>query len=209
MSTIVPIMGTMRSPSRMSLADALFSRTQQRVLGILFGEPEKSFYANEIFRRAGPGRGAVQRELQRLEESKLAVVTRIGNQKHYRANQDAPIFAELRSIMAKTAGVADPISKALAPLKKKIELAFVYGSVARGEAHAGSDVDLLIVAGDLTLEKVYARLAAAESIIGRKINALLFTPREFRHRRANGNAFLAKVLSGEMIPLIGPPDAEA
>lgn len=202
-------MGTTRtSSSKSSLANALFSRTQQRVLGILFGEPEKSFYATEVIRRAGCGRGTVQRELQRLEESRLAVVTRIGNQKHYRANRDAPIFSELRSIMAKTSGLADPITKALAPLSRKIELAFVYGSVARGEAHAGSDVDLLVVARDLTLEKVYARLAAAENTIGRKINALLLTPDEFRRRRANPNAFLGKVLSGEMIPLIGTLDAE-
>lgn len=213
MGTIVPEMGTLHStppkqPPRTSLADALFSLTQQRVLGLLFGDPERSFFATEIFQRAGSGRGTVQRELERLVDSGLVVVMRIGNQKHYRANPDAPIFAELRSIILKTSGIADPLLAALAPLKKKIDLAFVYGSVARGEAHAGSDVDLLVVARDLTLEKLYTRLAVAEATIGRRINPTLLTPAEFRRRRSSENSFVVKVLEGEMIPLFGTIDAE-
>ena len=186
-----------------SLADALFSSTQQRVLGILYGDPERSFFATEIFKRAGSGRGAVQRELVRLVDSGLAVVTVVGNQKHYRANPEAPIFSELRSIVLKTSGLADPLAEALAPLAKKVDLAFVYGSVARGEAHAGSDVDLLVVASGLTLEQLYARLARAETAIGRRVHPLLLTPAEFRRRRAGGNPFMAKILKGDIIPLIG------
>lgn len=132
--------------THLSLADALFSRTQQRVLGILYGAAERSFFATEIIDRAASGRGSVQRELERLLASGLAIVTPIGNQKHYRANPDSPIFAELRSIVLKTSGLAQPIFDTLKPLLKKIDLALIYGSVARGEAHAGSDVDLLVVA---------------------------------------------------------------
>jgi predicted nucleotidyltransferase len=206
-------MGTTRAPSapppvtRTSLADALFSQTQQRVLGILYGDPERSFFATEIIRRAGSGRGSVQRELERLVDSGLAVVTPIGNQKHYRANREAPIFAELRSIILKTSGLAEPLRDALAPLANKIELALVYGSVARGEAHAGSDVDLLVVARDVTLEQLYTRLAPAEQIIGRPIRPTLLTPAELQHRRAARNPFIEKVLSGETIPLIGSVNA--
>ncbi|HYC93429.1 MAG TPA: nucleotidyltransferase domain-containing protein [Thermoanaerobaculia bacterium] len=189
--------------TRLSLADALFSGTRQRVLGLLFGHPERSFFATEIFQRAGSGRGAVQRELERLVDSGLAVVTRVGNQKHYQANAEAPIFSELRSIVLKTSGLAQPLCDALAPLAKKIELALVYGSVARGEAHAGSDVDLLVVARDLSLAQLYARLLRAEGKIGRKINPTLLTPAELRDRRAEGNPFLKKVLSGDTIALIG------
>jgi predicted nucleotidyltransferase/transcriptional regulator with XRE-family HTH domain len=196
--TIVPGMGI-----RSSLADALFSATQQRVLGLLYGHPDRSFFATEIFERVGSGRGTVQRELERLVDSGLAVMTRVGNQKHYRANREAPIFSELRSIVLKTSGLAEPLREALAPLAKKIELALVYGSVARGDAHAGSDVDLLVVARDLTLAQLYTRLLGAEKATGRKINPTLLTPVEFCDRRAEGNPFLKKVLSGDTIALIG------
>jgi predicted nucleotidyltransferase len=201
-------MGTIARKARTSLADALFSGTQQRVLGILYGEPERSFYVTEIFQRAAAGRGTVQRELARLADSGLVLVTRIGNQKHYRANQATPIFSELRSIVMKTIGLADPITDALAPLAKKIDLALIYGSVARGEAHARSDVDLLIVARDVALAQVYARLAPAEASIGRPIHVMLLRPAEFRSRRASDNAFLRKTLAGDTIPLIGRIDAE-
>lgn len=216
MGTIVPVMGTRTSAPRntstsrshSSVANALFSRTRQRVLGVLFGAPERSFFATEIFERVGSGRGTVQRELERLVASGLLVVSRIGNQKHYQANASSPIFQELRSIVLKTSGLAEPLRDALAPLGNKIDLALVYGSIARGEAHAGSDVDLLVVARNLTLEQLFSRLARVERAIGRKINPTLHTPDEFRRRREKKNAFLQKVLTGDTIPLIGSLDAE-
>jgi len=209
MGTIVPEMGTRRSPDRISLATALFSRTQQRVLGLLYGNPERSYFATEIFEQAGAGRGTVQRELERLGNSGLATVTRIGNQKHYRANPDTPIFSELSSIILKTSGLAEPLRDSLAPLAGKIDLALIYGSVARGEAHGGSDVYLLVVASGLTLERLFSRLERAERTIGRKISPTLLTPDEFRSRRRDGNSFLKKVLSGKTIPLIGSVDGAA
>jgi predicted nucleotidyltransferase len=200
---IVPEMGT-----RSNLSDALFTQTQKRVLGLLYGHPDESFFATEIFRRTGGGRGTVQRELQRLVSSGLVLVTPVGNQKHYRANKNSPIFAELRSIIVKTSGIGEPLRDALAPLARKIDVALVYGSVARGEAHAGSDVDLLVVAADVRLEQLFARLERAERAIGRKINPTLLTPDEFARRRHNGNVFLTKVLSRPVIPLIGKVDGE-
>ncbi|HET8775800.1 MAG TPA: nucleotidyltransferase domain-containing protein [Thermoanaerobaculia bacterium] len=201
-------MGIRSRRARTSLADALFSRTQQRVLGILYGDPARSYFATEIFNRAASGRGTVQRELERLVDSGLVTMTQVGNQKHYRANPQAPIFTELRSIVLKTSGLIQPLAEALAPLLKKIDLALVYGSVARGEAHAGSDVDLLVVARDLTLEQLHARLARAEAEIGRAIHPTLLTPAELRKRRERGNPFLEKVLAGEIIPVVGSVDAE-
>lgn len=203
MGTIVPKMGT----KRLSIADALFSRTQQRVLGLLFGDPGNSFFENEIFRRAAAGRGTVQRELERLVASGLVTANVVGNQKHFRANASSPVFEELRSIVVKTTGIAEPIRHALRPLASHVDIALVYGSVARGEAHAGSDIDLLIVARDLTLEQVYSRLAAAEKSLGRKINPTLYTPGEFRKQRRT-SSFLQKVLAGPVIPLIGIVNGE-
>ncbi|MDP9190105.1 MAG: winged helix-turn-helix domain-containing protein [Acidobacteriota bacterium] len=198
-------MGT-RTTQRVTIADALFSRTQQRVLGILFGEPARSFFANEIIQRAGTGRGTVQRELERLHASGLVTVRQVGNQKHYQANAVSPVFRELRSILLKTTRLAGPIQAALRPLRKNIELALIYGSVARGEDIAASDVDLLVVADDLLLEALLSRLEKAERDIGRPIHPTLYTRAEFGNRRRN-NAFVKKVLAGPVIPLIGSVDA--
>lgn len=126
-------------------SDALFTKTQQRVLAVLFGQSQRSFYANEIIGLAQSGSGAVQRELACLEASGLVTVHRVGNQKHYQANYDAPIFDELRGIVMKTFGVADVLRAALQPLWPLVELAFVYGSLAKGTEHAGSDVDLMVI----------------------------------------------------------------
>ena len=206
---IVPEMGTRSKSARTNLSDALFSRTQQRVLGLLFGNSDRSFCATEIFDRTGGGRGTVQRELARLVSSGLVLMTRIGNQTHYRANEASPIFSELRAIIVRTSGIAEPIREALGPLAARIDLALIYGSVARNEAHAASDIDLLVVASDITLEQLFSRLARAERSVGRKVNPTLLTPDEFRRRRQNGNSFLKKILAGAVIPLIGSADAEA
>src|SRR5437667_10498056 len=113
LSTILPNMGTMAET--VSLSNALFSKVQQRVLALIFGQPERSFYTSEIVRSVRSGTGAVERELSRLQRSGLVSVERIGNQKHYRANQDSPIFQELRGLVVKTVGLAEPIRKSLQP----------------------------------------------------------------------------------------------
>ncbi|HEX5083425.1 MAG TPA: nucleotidyltransferase domain-containing protein [Blastocatellia bacterium] len=189
------------------MAGALFTATQQRVLGLLFGQPDRSFFATELIGLAGSGSGAVQRELQRLAESGLVNVSRVGNQKHYRANRAAPIFRELRGIAVKTFGPAGVLREALAPLAGRIAAAWLFGSVARRSDHARSDIDVLIVAGDLALESVYAALRPAEKRLGRRVSPMLYTPAEFRRRREAGESVLSKVMSGERILLVGEGDA--
>jgi predicted nucleotidyltransferase len=198
--------GPAKSVSRTSLSDALFTKTQQRVLALLFGQPERSFFATELIGLTKSGSGAVQRELKRLSDSGLAVVTKVGNQTHFQANPVAPVFAELRGIVLKTVGVVEPLRSALASLAEHVELAIVFGSVAKRTDTAFSDVDLLIVSDSLTLEKTYSALAAAERQIARKINVTLYTPDEFRRRRAEGQPFLTRVLAEEWLLLIGDPD---
>ncbi len=197
--------------ARASLADVLFTSTQQRVLALLFGQPSRSFFASELIQLAGSGSGAVQRELKRLGDSGLVTVTRIGKQKHYQANPTSPVFEELRSLVIKTVAMVDPLRHALEPLAKQISLALVYGSVAKGSDTAASDIDLLVVADDLTLESLYAALAPVEPTLGRKINPTLYTPQEFAERKAARNAFVTRVLTGDHLALIGnvdePPSA--
>src|SRR5689334_22338152 len=151
---IMPNMGTIRKASKSpqmkrvlpgrpvtGLADALFSRTQQRVLALLFGQPDRSFYASEVIALAGGGSGAVQRELARLTESGLVTLRPLGKQKYYQANPESPLFSELRGIVEKTVGLVEPLRAALMPLSAKIHAAFVFGSVAKREDSASSDID--------------------------------------------------------------------
>ena len=185
------------------IADALFTTTQQRVLSLLFGQPSRSFFASELIELTGSGSGAVQRELKRLASSGLVTVTRIGRQKHYRANDASPVFEELCGLVVKTVAMIEPIRRALEPLADRIMLALVYGSVAKGTDTTASDIDLLIVADELTLEEMYVALAPVEARLDRKINPALYTSNEFAVRMAAGNAFLTRVLAGEHMVLIG------
>jgi predicted nucleotidyltransferase len=209
LGTIVPVLGTRRTklratgPKSQSLADALFSKTQQRVLGLLFGQPDRSFFTKEIIRAASGGAGATQRELARLEKSDIVRASRVGNQKHYQANRANPLFKELRAIVLKTFGIAEPLREALKPLSDRIALALVYGSIAKGDDRGGSDIDLLVVARDVTLEQLFSLLAPAEKGLGRRINPTLYTPDEFRRRRRTKNPFLENVMRGKTLPLIG------
>lgn len=196
-----------RKAGQHSLADALFTATQQRLLGLLFGQPERSFFVTELIELADVGRGAVQRELARLARSELVVTERHGNQKHYRANPDSPVYAELCSIVGKTVGIAEKIRAALEPLRSRLSLALIYGSVAKQDDAASSDIDLLVVSDDLTLEDLYANLATVERQLGRRVNPTLYTDSEFRQRRSDNNAFLSRVLAGPTVMLEGQLDA--
>lgn len=207
----MPIMGTpSHSVDRSSprgLADALFSSTQQRVLGFLFGQPERSFFANELIGLVGAGSGAVQRELKRLSDSGLVTVTRRGNQKHFQANPASPIFDELCAIARKTFGLAGPLREALAPLAGRIDAAFVYGSIAKKSDTAASDIDLMVVSDDLTYADLFAALEALALELGRAVNPTVYTRAELARRVADGNAFVTRVLAQPKLWVIGDEHA--
>lgn len=192
-----------KSSQGVSIADALFTSTQQKVLSILFGQPGRSFYASELIALAGAGSGAVQRELKRLAKSGILVTRTIGNQKHYQANADSPIYGEIFQIVRKTFGLTKPLSEALLSIADKIDLAFVYGSVAKKTDHSNSDVDLLIVSNTLKLEELFSILLPVENEIRREINPTLLSWEEFNQRRTTTESFLNRVLQGEIIELIG------
>lgn len=204
LGTIMPIMGTdMRHRIVGSLADALFTTTQQRVLAQLFGQPTRSFYATELITLTGGGSGAVQRELARLEASGLIVSERRGSQKHYQANPDSPLFDELCSIIGKTVGLAEPLREALKPLAPQIKAAFVYGSVAKRQDTARSDIDLMVVSDSLDFATVVGAIYPLEEKLGRPINPNIFKTEEFARRRKEGAGFLSRVAEQPKLWIIG------
>jgi predicted nucleotidyltransferase len=189
--------------SRTGFSDALFSGTRQRVLGILFGQPTRSFYANELISLAARGSGAVQRELATLSNSGLVTVKAVGNQKHYQANPNSPIFTELCSIVQKTIGLADPLRKALEPLASQIIAAFVYGSVARKTDTANSDIDLMLLSDEISYGELFSTLENAGNQLGRPVNPTILTLDEFQQRLTNHDSFLTRVMEQPKIWIIG------
>lgn len=201
---IKPNMGIKDHPIESSaLANALFPKVRQRVLAVLFGTPDRSYYANEIIALAQSGTGAVQRELADLTAAGLLTVSKQGNQKHYQANAHAPVFAELRSLVVKTMGLADVLRTALAPLAAQMEAAFIYGSVARQQDTAHSDVDVMIVTSSLGYGEVFGTLEGATASLGRKVNPTLYTPADWAKRMQKDNAFVTRVWQQPKIWLIG------
>lgn len=194
-------------PKDTAMADALFTHSQQKVLGLLFVQADRQFYVNEMLRLTGAGKGALQRELARLESAGLVRVTRLGNQKRYQANREAPIYEELRGIVLKTFGLAFVLGEALSPVADRVRAAFVFGSVAKGGDHADSDVDLLVISDVLTYADVLAVLEPADARLGRKVNPAIYSLADWQRRRAQNNAFVSRVMEGPKIWLLGSDDA--
>jgi predicted nucleotidyltransferase len=185
------------------IADALFTKVQQRVLAVLFGNPGRSFYGNEVIALAGSGTGAVQRELARLEAAGLVTVTRVGKQKHYQANAAAPVFEELRGLVLKSSGLVDVLRAALAPLAPQIHAAFVYGSVAKGQDTAQSDIDLMVVSDSLSYADLFTVLEEATNRLGRTVNPTVYSQQELDQRVRADNAFVKRVLAQPNLWVLG------
>jgi uncharacterized protein len=185
-----------------SVAEVLFGRTRRSVLALLYGHSDEAFYLRQIARRIGTSVGAVQREVRQLADAGLIGRSAQGNQVLYRANAQSPVFRELKSLIAKTAGARDVIAEALLPLGGRIRAAFVYGSVARQEETSDSDVDLLVV-GQASFRELVVRLQPAQKTLGREVNPTVYSANEFRRKVRAGNHFLAGVLEGEKLFVVG------
>ena len=180
----------------------MFGKTQRALLALFFARPEQSFYLRQIVRLAGIGQGAAQRELARWVEAGLLVRTQRGHQVHFQANRESPVFAELKALTVKTAGVADVLREALAAVADRVTLAFVHGSVARGTEKAGSDVDVVVV-GKVRFGAVAAALSEAQAVLGREVNPMVYSEREFRDKVNAGHHFLKTVMDEPKLFLIG------
>ncbi|MEA2835549.1 MAG: hypothetical protein QOD89_99 [Bradyrhizobium sp.] len=186
-----------------SLSSALFSNVQKRVLGLIFGQPGRSFYTSEIMRNVRSGTGAVERELTRLKDSGLVSVQRIGNQKHYRANADSPIFEELRSLVRKTVALTEPLKESLEPIAKTIDTAFIYGSFAKGTDTAASDIDLMVIGDDLDYAGLFSAALDAETKLGRKVSPTLLSHTDWIKKSNDPGSFVSKARKLPKIFVIG------
>jgi predicted nucleotidyltransferase len=203
---IIPEMGKARTAEPTGIADALFTPVQQRVLGLLFGQPERRFQSAELIRLAHGGTGAVHRQLTRLEASGLVTVTRSGNQKHYQARGDSPVFPDLHGLVVKTVGLVEPIREALGRLAPRIRAAFAFGSFAKRTERASSDVDLLVLSDTLTYADLFEALQVAEAVLSRSVNPTVFTLAEWRARLGEADSFASRVASQPRILVFGTED---
>lgn len=187
----------------MSIASALFSDSQSRVLRWLFGQPDREFHLSELRRLSGLGSASLQRELNRLAEAGLVRSERVGNLRRFQANSTSPVYAEMVSLTRKTLGIEPILREALLNLGTELHAAWVYGSVAKATDTAQSDIDVMLVGENLTLGKILELLVPLESQLGRKINPTCYSRTEFEHRRADPDSFVNRVLAQPVLSLVG------
>jgi len=193
------------SKGQSGLGAELFGKTRSALLALLFRNTDRSFHYREIIRSLDTGPGAVQKELAHLTAMGLIVRYRVGNQVHYQANVSSSIFPELKSLLAKTSGVAESLRQALIPLADRISVSFIYGSFAKGTETADSDVDVIII-GSGTFSEVNTALSEAQDKLGREINPSVYPVEEFVSKLSNGNHFLVSIVDEPKIFVIGSQD---
>lgn len=193
------------STSSAALSDVLFGQIRGAVLALLYGQADKSFYVRQIARHVNASVGAVQRELEKLAQVDLIVRASVGNQVFYQVNQRNPVFTEMRALVSKTVGIFNILRSALEQLAERVAIAFVYGSVARQEEKAESDIDLMII-GNIELDDVLASLSEAEATLGRTVNPTVYSVHEFKKKLEEGNHFLNAVVNGNKVFVIGNED---
>jgi predicted nucleotidyltransferase len=198
----------MGTPSKQpgGLAEALFSPVQQRVLGLLYEQPQRRFQSAELIRLAGSGTGAAHRLLTRLADAGIVTVTRSGNQKHYQANRQSPIFTELHRLVVKTVGVVGPLRRALAPFAKSIAAAFVYGSVAKQTDSSRSDIDVMVISDSVSYADLFRALEATERLLARPVSPNVMTRAEWHAKRRQPGSFAGRVAKQPRLFLIGSDD---
>jgi predicted nucleotidyltransferase len=188
------------------LAEALFPQVRLRVLGLLFGQPQRRFQTSEIIRLAESGFGAVHRELERLSRAGILNVSTVGNGKFYQANQTSPLFDELRHIVLKTVGLVEPIRAALRKFHDRIEVAFVYGSIAKRTDTASSDIDLMVIGRDLSYADIYGSLHRAEKSLQRTVSPNVASPQEWKRMLKEKRSFASRISQQDKLFVFGDED---
>ena len=184
------------------LSSLLFSDYRRRVLGLLLLHPDTSYHVRELARLTGTSAGTLHKELTKLTAGGILRRQEVGNQVRYSADRDCPVFDELASILRKTSGLVDVLAVALSSVEKKIALAFVFGSMARGEQQSSSDVDVMLV-GSLGFAEAVQVLHPVQATLQREINPVVYSLQEFRRRAASDDSFIREVLSRPKLFVVG------
>jgi predicted nucleotidyltransferase len=184
------------------LASSLFGKTRRSILALFYGHSDESFYVRQVLKIVNVGSGVVQREIEKLTASGILIRMEKGNQVHYTANKDCPIFEELKNLVMKTFGLVDVLKAALMPLAPKISVAFIYGSFAQGQQNASSDVDLMVV-GEVSFSDVVGAVLPVQTKLRREVNPTVYSVKELRAKLSEKHHFLTSVLEREKIFLIG------
>lgn len=185
-----------------SPVETLFSGYRRRVLGLLLLRPDESFHVREIARLTGTSAGTLHKELTKLAEAGILVAERRANQLVYMANRASPIYDELASIMRKTSGLNDVIANALAPCAGSVDVAFVFGSIARGQETAHSDIDVMIL-GEISFAEAVRRLYPAQTTLGREINPKVMSAQEWRATIERKDGFALDLMNKPKIYVVG------
>jgi len=187
------------------IAEGILGKTRSAVLSLLFLRPDERMYVREIINVVSTGSGSVQRELQLLEQFGLIKRSVSGKQVYYQAVSDHPLYRDLAMFLVKTTGIADVIRDALKGIENQIDIALLYGSIARGDLRKDSDVDLMII-GRMKFRDVSEALSHIAIKLHREVNPTVYPPTEFTEKVQSGSHFLRTVLDGDMIMLIGGED---
>ncbi|MCF8477098.1 MAG: nucleotidyltransferase domain-containing protein [Pseudolabrys sp.] len=207
MGTVILKLGMSMADSQSGgLASALFSKVQLHVLALFFSQPSQSYQLTQVIRHVGSGRGAVQREVEKLTAAGILTLAVGDGRKLYRANRQSPIFEELHGLIVKTVGLIEPLRKALKPLMSKIDVAFVYGSVAKGEDTANSDIDMMVIGDEVAYTDVYKLLQKAEQTLMRPVNPTLMSRAEWMQKISDKNPFVAKIACQPKVFIVGAAD---
>ena len=180
----------------------LFSEYRRRVLGLLLLHPDERYHVREIARLTNTTAGTLHRELSKLAKANVLLRELSGNQVYYQANRNFPIYTEIASILKKTSGLVDVLFDSLAPLSDKIEVAFIFGSVAKGTEHLGSDLDILII-GDIDFTEIVTVLYAAQSSLGREINPKVYSREQWKTCLQKQDIFIQEVLKNPKLFIMG------
>ncbi len=186
--------------------DYLFPKTRQMLLGVLLGDTERSWYLSDLAKWLSATPSSLQRELAGLMNAGILTCRRDGNRIYYQADLNCPFLTELRCLLRKTAGLGDVLRDAIVPFRDRIQFAFVYGSVARGEENSASDIDIMII-GDISLAMLSEPLRSIEKQLGRSTNASVFTLDDFSQKLRVGNHFIRSITKSDKIWLEGNDNA--
>ena len=180
----------------------LFSEYRRRVLGLLLLHPDERYHVREIARLTNTTAGTLHRELSKLAKASVLLRELSGNQVYYQANRNFPIYPELTSILKKTSGLVDVLFDSLAPLAEKIEVAFVFGSVAKGTENLGSDIDVLVI-GDIDFTEIVTALYSAQTSLGREINPKIYSREQWKASLQKQELFIQAVLNNPKLFIMG------